>query len=210
MTTIRDPLVPKVEGEVRKDEFRKLDKVMTGRRLVVLLGVSALVLTAANLVASTYLLGTVREFRALDAKLEDMAGLEKRIKASLDVVNTGFQAKLDDLDRSIYDQITVLEDGVGQIHRRLDQQAVGAAALPEPAQAPEPTIVAAPPSGPAAEESVPGEADAAGPVADSDLPVASTERPKPRKPAPRPVSKVGSAYERIATPDGKVYYRRIH
>ena len=130
MTTIRDPLVPKVEGEVRKDEFRKLDKVMTGRRLVVLLGVSALVLTAANLVASTYLLGTVRELRALDAKLEDMAGLEKRIKASLDVVNTGFQAKLDDLDRSIYDQITVLEDGVGQIHRRLDQQAVGAAALP--------------------------------------------------------------------------------
>ena len=205
MTTIRDPLIPKVEGEVRRDEFRKLDRVMTGRRLVVLLGVSALVLTAVNLVASTYLLRTMSELRSLDAKLEDMAGLEKRFKASLDIVNTGFQSKLDDLDRGLHDQITELEDGVGEIHRRLDQSPLTAAASPEPSPAPEPTIVAAPFSEPSADE-----VDPAGPVANADLPVAAIEPPKPRKPARPPMSKVGSQYERIATPDGKVYYRRIH
>ena len=42
MTTIRDLGVPRVEGEARKPELRALDKAMTGRRLVVLLGISAL------------------------------------------------------------------------------------------------------------------------------------------------------------------------
>ena len=74
----------------------------------------------ANFVASSYLLRTVSDLRALDARLQDMAGMEKRIRGSLDVLNTGFQSKLDDLGREVHDQITELEDGVGQLHRRLD------------------------------------------------------------------------------------------
>src|SRR5262245_16496623 len=99
MTTIRNPRIPMVEVEARGQEPRKLDKATTGRRLLVALGISALVLTAANLVASAYLLKTVSDLNALDTRLQDMAGMEKRIRASLDVTNTGFQSKLDEVGR---------------------------------------------------------------------------------------------------------------
>jgi hypothetical protein len=215
MTTIRDPGVPAVEGEARGHELRKLDKATTGRRLVIVLGVSALVLTVANLVASGYLLQTVSNLRALDQRLQDMAGMEKRIKASLEVANTGFQSKLDELGVNLQDQITGLEDGVGQVQRRLDQQASTAAALPEPA--PQPTTVHAPPSEAAIDEAEASAAATQGSAAavaeapaPADEPVAAIDPPKPRKPSAPPVSKVQSAYQRIESPDGKVYYRRIH
>jgi hypothetical protein len=210
MTTIRDIGVPRVEGETRDSGQQKLDKARTGRRFVVALGISALVLTVGNFVASSYLLRTVKDLRALDARLQDMAGMEKRIRASLDVLNTGFQTKLDDLGREVHDQIIELEDGVGKLHQRLDQQTSTAAAFPEPAIEPEASPATLPPAEPASDEAKASAPAGKDDAAADDTPVAAVEAPKPRKPKPAPVSRVGSAYQRIETPDGKVYYRRIH
>lgn len=208
MTTIREIGVPRVEGEVRGPEHPKIDKLTTGRRLVAALGIAALALTIANFVASAYLLRTVKELKALDARLEDMAGMEKRIRASLDVLNTGFQSKLDDLGREVHDQITELEDGVGQLHQSLVSQPNTASAL-EPAIEPE-IPSALPPAEPAVEETQAAAPDGRQESAADDTPVAAVEAPpKPRKPKAPPASRVGSAYQRIETPDGKVYYRRV-
>jgi hypothetical protein len=210
MTVIRDPGVPEVKGEARKDEFRALDKAMTGRRLVVILGVSALALTGVNLAASVYLLGAIGELRAIDKRLEDLAGLEKRLKASLDLVNVGIQAQVERLDGDVHDRVTGLEDGLGQLMQRLDQP-VSAQAMPFPETATDMSDAASPPEllPDAAEPPAPAEEAAAAEEPAADLPVAAIEPPKPRKAAKPPASKVGSAYQRIETPDGKVYYRRV-
>jgi len=198
MTTIRDPsAAPPVEGE-----FRKLDKGVTRRRLVVLLGATALVLTAANLTAAVYLLRATSELRAIDTRLQDLAGLEKRLKGSLDVVNTGIQSQLGILDRDMHDKMTELEDAVGGLQRQLEGPPVAAAAQPEPLPEPEITTTSATPPEPAD--------DAVAAEAADDVPVADIQPPKRRKPSPPPVSRVGSSYQRIESADGKVYYRRVH
>ena len=198
MTTIRDPSAPPpVEGE-----FRKLDKAVTRRRLVVLLGASALVLTAANLAASVYLFRATSELRAIDTRLRDLAGLEKRLKGSLDVVNIGIQSQLGALDRDMHDKITELEDAVGGLQRQLEGPPVAAAGQPEPLPEPEVATTSATPPEPV-DEAVAAEAA-------PDVPVADIQPPKRRKPSSPPVSRVGSSYQRIESADGKVYYRRVH
>lgn len=200
MTAIRDPAVPTVQGETRDNGAQKFDRVTSGRRLVVLLGFSALVLTIANLAASAYLLSAIGELRAVDARLQDLNGLEKRLKSSLDVVNTGIQTRLDTLDRTVHDRVAEVDDGIGQIQHRLDQPRADPA-LPEL----ETTADAVQPAADvAAAESLPEPAEDTAETAD-----AAVSSIKPRRTAKPPASKVGSAYQRTETADGKVYYRRL-
>jgi hypothetical protein len=192
MTTISAPgAPPPVQGE-----FRKLDKAVAGRRFLVALGISALALTALNLTAAVYLLRATSQLRAMDTRMQDLAGLEKRLKSSLEIVNTGIQSQVETLNRDVHDQITELEDGVGELQRQLDHARVATAALPEPEVTAPTTVSVADPMPDVAEE--------------ADVPVADIAPPKRRKRAEPPVSKVGSSYQRTESPDGKVYYRRVH
>ncbi len=213
MTTIQNPAVPLVKGEaraseVRKDDIKRLDKAKTGRRLAVLLGASALVLTLVNLVAAVYLMNAIGELRSIDHRLEDLAGLEKRLKTSLDTVNTGIQAQVETLDFDMRSGIMELENEVGRLAARLDQVPSTAAIdppLPDTADL-DPTAAALPELSTDATEAPPLEEPQAE-VAEPETPVAAI-KPKPRKSKP-PASKVGSSYQRIESADGKVYYRRV-
>lgn len=199
MTTIRDAGVPNVEGEASASDLPKPDKARTGRRLVVVLGVSALALTGVNFAASAYLLSIVGELRAAETRLQDLAGLEKRLKASLEVVNTGIQTRLETLDADFHNKITELENGVGAIQEDLKSHP-GETSLAQD-RVLEPDIAAA--SDLIASELQPDSEPAA------EIPVAAMDPPKSRKQTKPPKSKVGSAYQRIESADGKVYYRRV-
>lgn len=189
MTTIRDPQVPTVKGE-----FRTVDNATAGRRLSVLIAASAVVLSAINLTASVYLWRSTNELRAIDERLRDIAGLEKRLKGSLDVINSGIQARLDNLDREMHNKITSVEDEVGKLQQVLVVPHSKVVSQPEP-----PSLISEPWS-PVPEEPTIAEA--------ANEPVLPAPEPARRKATP-PVSKVESAYQRTESADGKVYYRRV-
>ena len=189
MTTIRDPQAPTVKGE-----FRKVDNATAGRRLSVLIAASAVVLSAINLTASAYLWRSTNELRAIDERLRDIAGLEKRLKGSLDVINSGIQARLDNLDREMHNKITSVEDEVGKLQQVL--VVPHGKVVSQPERLP---LISEPWSPELAEPTI---AEAA------NEPVLPASEPVRRKQTP-PVSKVESAYQRTESPDGKVYYRRV-
>lgn len=189
MTTIRDPELPIVVGE-----FRKVDSATAGRRLVVLIAASALLLSAINLTASVYLWRSTNELRAIDGRLQDLAGLEKRLKGSLDTINSGIQSRLDNLNHDMHNKITSVENEIGKLQQdsiMTRDEVVGPA---------EPPSLISEPWSPMPENPTLAEA--------ASEPVPPAGEPVRRKSTP-PVSKVGSAYQRTESADGKVYYRRV-
>ncbi|BCH33037.1 hypothetical protein MesoLjLc_49670 [Mesorhizobium sp. L-8-10] len=187
MTTIRDTTAPPVEGEFRQQGNRS-----TGGKLLAILGVSALVLTAVNLTASISLYRAASEVRGVEKRLEELAAFEKRIIERLDLVNTGMQNRVHELNRDFDMRLGLVNEAMADFDRGLSRlrSEIGLGAASLQSDLPVETIV--PLSEPAAEE---------------EPSVIAADPPRPRrKSAPKPVS---PAYQRIELPDGKVTYRKV-
>jgi hypothetical protein len=191
MTTISDyPAQPRPRNPATEP-----DRGTFRRRLETFFCVTAAGLTALNLMAAFYLLQAVGEARSLDARLADMAGLEKRLKANLDLVNQGLQTRLENLDRDMHYRVSELSEAVGNVQKLSMPREKEAVAF----------ALAAPPL---TTEAALAPAENAVDAGEEAAPVEPIQRPKKPKRA-APVSTVATSYQRIESPDGKVTYRRV-
>lgn len=186
MTTIRDTSAPPVEGE-----FRQRGNKGTAGKLPAILGVSALVLTAANLTASIYLYRATNDVRGVEKRLEVLAAFEKRIIERLDLVDTGMQNRVHELNSDIDMRLGLVNEAMADFDRGLSRlrSEIGLGTVSLQSDLPVEAVV--PLSEPAAEE---------------EPSVIAADPPPRRKSAPKPVS---PAYQRIELPDGKVTYRKV-
>lgn len=190
MTMIRDTTVPPVEGE-----FRRPGKEGAGRRWVAILGASALVLTVVNLTASVSLYRAASDVRGVERRLEALAAFEKRIVEKLDLVNTGMQSRVDELNRDFDMRLGLVNEAMADFDRGLTQlrAEIGIGAASVEADLP---VETEPPLSEQLKEDEPQ--------------VIAADPPRPRrKAAAQPARGVSPAYQRIEMPDGKVTYRKV-
>jgi hypothetical protein len=199
MTTIRDTTAPAIEGELRQPGNQQSTKSETGR-LVALLCISALIVTAMNVVASIYLFRAGGEIRSVERQLEKLSEFEKRIKDKLDLVNTGVQAQFDSLNQGLHVRFGEIDVGMDRFERNLatihsrqanEQDFFGDAGLENRLSTPDHTL--------AEIETEEGEA----------LATDGATKPLPRKRPATPLGSVSASFDRIELPDGKVTYRKV-
>ncbi|TIR21981.1 MAG: hypothetical protein E5X34_16025 [Mesorhizobium sp.] len=183
MTMISEPDVPAIELGHRETVPGKPSRA----RMIGVIAVGALLVTAVNVTAAVYLYRGVNDLKTIEARLGELGQFEQRIGARIDTVNNGFQSRFETLDRQ-------LQANFGQINgnvARLEQgQPVGAS---EPATgAPEPSMLG---------NTTVADASAVDESSGDGLP--SFKR-KVAPPGPNP------SYQRIQQPDGKVYYKKIN
>ena len=186
MTMISEPDVPAIELGQREAAPGKPSRA----RLIGVITVGALLVTAVNVTAAVYLYRGVNDLKTIEARLDQLGQFEQRIGARIDTVNNGFQSRFETLDRQ-------LQANFGQINgniARLEQGQPVAASGPAPA-APEPTMLG---------NTTVADASAAdeGGAAPADAQPSFKRKVAP--PGPNP------SYQRIQQPDGKVYYKKIN
>lgn len=186
MTMISEPDVPAIELGQREAAPGKPSRA----RLIGVITVGALLVTAVNVTAAVYLYRGVNDLKTIEARLDQLGQFEQRIGARIDTVNNGFQSRFETLDRQ-------LQANFGQINgniARLEQGQPVAASGPAPA-APEPTML---------DNTTVADASAAdeGGAAPADAQPSFKRKVAP--PGPNP------SYQRIQQPDGKVYYKKIN
>jgi hypothetical protein len=189
MTIIHDLDAPAVEPQMRA-----ANQTSGCTRLLVILGISALALTAVNLAASVRLYRVNSDITALESRLEQLSSFEKRLVDKIDLVNTGLQNQFDQLNSSFDTRFASVSSSVGELKHSLAQVTgelennsfASSPSLTEPAtftgdQAPQQ----------AAE-------------ADTSVMIA-----KPRKKGVIELPSLSPSYQRFQTADGKVTYRKI-
>ncbi|RWM04909.1 MAG: hypothetical protein EOR68_02165 [Mesorhizobium sp.] len=185
MTMISEPDVPAIELGHRETVPGKPSRA----RMIGVIAVGAVLVTAVNVTAAVYLYRGVDDLRTMEARLGELGQFEQRIGARIDTVNNGFQSRFEALDRQ-------LQANFGQINgnvARLEQGQPVAAS--EPALgAPEPAIT---------DNTTVADASAADQGANAGDGQPSFKR-KVAPPGPNP------SYQRIQQPDGKVYYKKIN
>jgi hypothetical protein len=186
MTMISEPDVPAIELGHRETVPGKPSRA----RMIGVIAVGALLVTAVNVTAAVYLYRGVNDLKTIEARLDQLGQFEQRIGARIDTVNNGFQSRFETLDRQ-------LQANFGQINgniARLEQGQPVATSGPAPA-APEPTML---------DNTTVADASAAdeGGAAPADAQPSFKRKVAP--PGPNP------SYQRIQQPDGKVYYKKIN
>ena len=132
MTMISEPDVPAIELGQREAAPGKPSRA----RLIGVITVGALLVTAVNVTAAVYLYRGVNDLKTIEARLEELGQFEQRIGARIDTVNNGFQSRFETLDRQ-------LQANFGQINgniAKLEQGQPVEASEPAPS-APEPSML---------------------------------------------------------------------
>ena len=196
MTTISDIGASKIDHEERRPRVE-------GRRfsLALLVGTSAIVVTAINLAATIYIYRSVRDLHVIDQRLEQLKTFEQRIANGLDTMNMGVQNRFETLNGDLQGQLGQLHKGIARLESSL--KVTGSQSLD----------VLAPAGTEIAIEHLPEVSDLA------DEPEAEIEAqvepavPHPelatRKQSTKRQPPASSAYERIQSADGKVHYRKV-
>ncbi|MDH6234878.1 hypothetical protein M2281_005499 [Mesorhizobium soli] len=184
MTTITDPEAPPA-GTVDSLFDRKIS---TGR-LVACVCAAAAVMTGINLAAAVYFFRGIGELRAAEQRLQGLSDFEARIIAKMDKVNIGMQTRLEELDRGLQGRFSEINDHFDKIERSSPPSKMETS-LPPVADA-------------ASDDTVPLEKAAPEFQVAVEPAVAPSSQGQQSLPAP------SSAYQRIETADGKVYYRKV-
>jgi hypothetical protein len=188
---------PAVDVELRQPEAQPAAKRNT-RPIIALLCGSAMLVTVINAFAAIHLYRASQEIRTVEARLEELAAFEKRMKDRLDLVNTGIQSQFDKLNQDLQTGFGGLHAGMGQLTQKLETVRVGAQnSFPDSPQGFENGSFS---SGPMVAEIEP---DSGGSAASDSTRTIS--RPRPANPMPA----ISPAYQRKVMPDGKVYYRKV-
>lgn len=185
MTTITDIGTPRI------DEPRIIKPTPDRLRWVIVLASAAGVLTLLNGVAALYVHRSTKDLIAIEARLEDLKAFEQRIADRVDIMNNGIQSRLEAMQSGLNGQI-------GGLHTEM-------------------TRLSAAPSGqkeafadevPVFSESEPAQISELAVDIEQDiqmaLPVPVTKNTGRAKLTGGPAT-----YERVQSPDGKVYYRKV-
>ncbi|TIT07889.1 MAG: hypothetical protein E5W74_25050 [Mesorhizobium sp.] len=186
MTMISEPDVPAIELGHRETVPGKPSRA----RMIGVIAVGALLVTAINVTAAVYLYRGVNDLKTIEARLDQLGQFEQRIGARIDTVNNGFQSRFETLDRQLQANFGRIDGNVA----RLEQGQPVAASAPAPG-APEPAML---------DNTMVADASAAdeGGAAPADTQPSFKRKVAP--PGPNP------SYQRIQQPDGKVYYKKIN
>lgn len=185
MTTISNGLSPKI------DEPRIIKPKATLFAPAVVLVLAAGILTALNVLAAVYTYRSTSNLIAIEGRLGELKAFEERVARQLDTMNNGIQSRLEALQSDFRGQIGGLQNEVTSL-------AVPSSTNDDAAVASEEVLPATPP------ELVPDLADVSQEI-EVELPVA----PPVKKTASSNALEKSSAYERIQSPNGKVYYRKV-
>ncbi|TPI13088.1 hypothetical protein FJW06_15710 [Mesorhizobium sp. B4-1-3] len=186
MTMISEPDVPAIELGHREAAPGKPSRA----RMIGVIAVGALLVTAVNVAAAVYLYRGVSDLKAMEARLGELGQFEQRIGARIDTVNNGFQSRFETLDRQ-------LQANFGQINgniAKLEQGRPVAASEPAPG-ATEPAML---------DSTTVADASAADESGADPASAQPSFKRKVAPPGPNP------SYQRIQQPDGKVYYKKIN
>jgi hypothetical protein len=190
MTTISPPKGPELDpGDLRSGKARR------PAPYALIVGISAIVLTTLNLAATVYVYHSTRNLQAIDLRLAQLREFEERMRSQLDLMNTGLQSRLETMKSDLQSQL-------GQFH-------AGVARLESTWQASGPTTIEMPL--PAVEEDLTRDVSIDQPQSEGEPPVAAVAAkvvPQGKKTLERK-QEASSAYERIQSSDGKVYYRKV-
>jgi hypothetical protein len=191
MTTIVNSPIPRI------DEPRpvKPKSYVTPAVLVLL---AAGTLTFLNLAAAVYTFRSTRNLTAIENRLGELRAFEDRVAGQLDRMNTGIQARLEMLQSDfrgeiggLRDETTRLatipvsphEDAVSPDQGSVTAEAEALEIEPQPILDPAPEV--------------------------EELPVAENVTPRPKRTARASAAEAPPSYERIQSPEGKVYYRKV-
>ena len=97
MTMISEPDVPAIELGHRETVPEKPSRA----RMIGVIAVGALLVTAVNVTAAVYLYRGVNDLKTIEARLGELGQFEQRIGARIDTVNNGFQSRFETLDRQL-------------------------------------------------------------------------------------------------------------
>ena len=188
MTTITDISSPKI------DEPRIIKPKSTVSTPALLLVIAAGILTALNVLAAIYTFRSTSNLIAIEGRLSDLKAFEERVASQLDMMNNGIQGRLDALQSDFRGQMGGLHNEVTSlaVPSSTNADAMGDSEDLLPAASPQPVseLAAEVLQEPQVEE-----------VEDSIAPA--------RKTASSKGVEKSSAYERIQSPNGKVYYRKV-
>ncbi|TPJ15486.1 hypothetical protein [Mesorhizobium sp. B2-7-2] len=185
MTMISEPDVPAIELGHREAAPGKPSRA----RLIGVVAVGALLVTAVNVTAAIYLYRGVNDLKTMEARLEQLGQFEQRIGARIDTVNNGFQSRFETLDHQLQANFGRINGNIA----KLEQGQPVAAGDPAPGAA-EPALL---------DNTTVADASAAdGGAGAGDGQPAFKRKVAP--PGPNP------SYQRIQQPDGKVYYKKIN
>lgn len=185
MTTISNGSSPKI------DEPRIIKPKATLFAPAVLLVIAAGTLTALNVLAAIYTYRSTSNLVAIEGRLGELKAFEERVARQLDTMNNGIQSRLEALQSDFRGQIGGLQNEVTSL-------AVPSSTNDDAAVASEEILPATPP------ELVPDLAADVPQEIEVELPVAPV-----KKTASSNALEKSSSYERIQSPNGKVYYRKV-
>ncbi|TPJ72421.1 hypothetical protein [Mesorhizobium sp. B2-6-2] len=185
MTMISEPDVPAIELGHREAAPGKPSRA----RLIGVVAVGALLVTAVNVTAAIYLYRGVNDLKTMEARLEQLGQFEQRIGARIDTVNNGFQSRFETLDHQLQTNFGRINGSIA----KLEQGQPVAASDPAPGAA-EPALL---------DNTTVADASAADEGAGAGDGQPAFKR-KVAPPGPNP------SYQRIQQPDGKVYYKKIN
>jgi hypothetical protein len=185
MTTISNGSPPRI------DEPRIIKPKSTVFTPAVLLVIAAGVLTALNVLAAVYTYRSTSNLIAIEGRLGELKAFEERVAGQLDMMNNGIQSRLEALQSDFRGQI-------GGLHNEVTSLAVPSSTNDDAAVAGEEVLPVTPPEpAPDLAADVPQEIEV-------ELPVAPV-----KKTASSSAPEKSSSYERIQSPNGKVYYRKV-
>lgn len=166
--------------------------------LLALLCISAVLVTVMNAVAAVYLFRASGEIKAVESRLQELAAVEGRLRAKIDLMNAGLQAQFDVQNSDLRGRFGEVYGRFERIEQVLSDMRTSFSQWSPPTTGPG-TIH------PLQEASIlpPAIEDEEG-----DVPAAAAKPSAKRKRA-EPAPEMSTAYQRHESPDGKVYYRRM-
>jgi hypothetical protein len=184
MTTILDPSAPRI------DQPRVVAPKPSLFAPALMLVIAAAVLTFLNIAAAVYTYRSTRNLVAIETRLGELKAFEDRVANRLDTMNNGIQSRLENLQSDVR----------GQIAEFQRDQTSALSPLPSNDIAEDVEID---PLG-----SIPESEPVATMAVEEELQLEEAVPAPRRDPGAKPVGKT-SAYERIQSQDGKVYYRKV-
>jgi hypothetical protein len=194
VTEIRDIEIPPVDRESRRTEPGR-----SGISVLVLLCISAVVMTAMNLTATVYLYRASTDTKAVVSRLEQLSAFEGRVLDKLNLMNNGVQSQFDRQNSDLQGKFSEAYGRIDRMEAAMKNFRVGSAAWNHVTGAGEAASEAPP-----LKASLPEFDQTSG-----DDPIAAIESPAPSRPAGNSAPAPSAAYQRLESADGKIYYRKI-
>jgi hypothetical protein len=152
------------------------------------LAITAAMLTFLNLAAAVYTYRSMRDLIAIETRLGELKAFEDRVVGRLDMMNNGIQSRLENLQGDVRGQIADLQQSAPAPAPSSPDEAVESAEIEILATVPESEPLSA--------------------VVEEELYAEKTPSKSRRDAGSKPVGRT-TAYERIQSQDGKVYYRKV-